>query len=85
MTAREHAGELVKYFTRLSKTQPADESWAVGRRLSTEWLALIETPDSSRVAQLLKDVEQAEALKDPGSGIIDLGMGIRGWAKSLKR
>jgi hypothetical protein len=85
MTPREHAQELAKYYARLNGKHPGDEEWAIGRKIAEEWLTLIDQPEPARVTNLLRDAETAQARKGAGSGILDMSMSIRSWAKSLKR
>ena len=76
--SRDHAQQLLRYFTNIQNQYPRQE-FVDGAVCAREWLALLddEYPDSNRVRAL---VERVAAYSDGGSGWLDLQLGVNRWA-----
>jgi hypothetical protein len=87
MTFQEHALSLVRYYARLCEEKPSDPEGPIGRRLAEQWLALIDAPnpDQSRISTLLRELDAIELGRNHGSGMLDLMLGIRAWARIQER
>jgi hypothetical protein len=80
-SSREHAEQLLGYFTRLH-SEHGHEEYALGIECAREWaiLAEMESPPVDRIADLLSRVGSR---RNGGSGWIELQLGVRAWAGKL--
>ncbi len=74
------ADDLLEYFVRFAKEQPAVEEWAHGARLTRRWLDLMGAP-TVKQTDVTELVRELEAFPDPGSGWFDLLIRVRYWAR----
>ena len=80
MEAREHAENLVKYFSWVSREND-EEVWQKGLITAQEWLRLIDSNDASPT-ELTTFIDVVHANRFRSSGWYDLALGAYHWIKA---